>query len=110
MTSFDDGVKTVLRNKLLGRWAAEKLRITGREAKAYSDALAAMGTTRDPQRSDVFSKLRQDFDAAGVAVSDEEILGVMTEFMIKAGTHMPTKRKGSGDAAAVMLARTLMSR
>jgi hypothetical protein len=55
MTSFDDGVKTVLRNKLLGRWAAEKLRITGRDADAYADALAALGTTRDPQRSDVLA-------------------------------------------------------
>ena len=110
MTSSKDVERTILRNKLLGRWAAEKLRITGREAKAYSDALAAMGTTRDPQRSDVFSKLRKDFDAAGIALSDEEILGVMTEFMIKAGTQMPTTRKGSGDAGAVMLARKLMSR
>ena len=110
MTSSDDVAKTILRNKLLGRWAAEKLGITGRDADAYSDALAAMGTMRDPERSDVFSKLRKDFDTAGVALSDDEILGVMTEFMIKAGTQMPTMRKASGDAAAVMLARKLMSR
>jgi hypothetical protein len=45
-----------------------------------------------------------------VALSDEEILGVMTELMLKAGSHMPTTRKGSGDAATVMLARNLMKR
>ena len=110
MTSFDDVGRTVLRNKLLGRWASEKLRITGRDADAYSDALAAMGTTRDPERSDVFSKIRKDFDAAGVAQSDEQILGVMTEFTIKAGKQMPATRGGSQDSAAVMLARNLMSR
>jgi len=46
MTS-DVGRKT-LRNKLFGRWAAEKLGITGPEADAYSDALAV--GTRDPER------------------------------------------------------------
>ena len=49
-----------------------------------------------------------DFDAAGVAQSDEQILRVMTELMIKAGRLMSVERGGSGDAAAVMLARNLM--
>ena len=40
MTSSDDWRKTVRLNKLLGMWAAEKLGITGRDAEAYSDALA----------------------------------------------------------------------
>ena len=108
MTSSDEVRRTILRNKLLGRWAAEKLGITGRDADAYSDALAR--GTRDPERSDVFSKIRKDFDAAGVAQSDEQILCVMTELMLKAGNLMPTARGGSPDAAGVMLARNLMSR
>jgi hypothetical protein len=108
MTSVDEVGKTILRNKLLGRWAAEKLGITGRAADAYSDALAR-GTV-DPERSDVFSKIRKDFDAAGVTQSDEQILRIMTELMLKAGNHMPTARGGSPDGAAVMLARNLMSR
>ena len=108
MTSSNDVEKTIIRNKLLGRWAAEKLAITGRDADAYSDALAR-GTV-DPERSDVFSKIRKDFDAAGVAQSDEQILRAMTELMLKAGNLMPTTRGGSPDAAAVMLARNLMSR
>jgi hypothetical protein len=108
MTSSDDVQKTILRNKLLGRWAAEKLGITGRDADAYSDALAR-GTV-DPERCDVFSKIRQDFGAAGVAQSDEQILRVMTELMLKAGNLMPKTRGGTPDAAAVMLARNLMSR
>jgi hypothetical protein len=108
MISSDDVGKTILRNMLLGRWAAEKLGVTGRDAEAYSDALAR-GTV-DPARSDVFSKIRKDFDAAGVAQSDEQILHVMTELMLKAGNLMPTTRGGSPDAAAVMLARNLMSK
>ena len=108
MTSSDDARRMILRNKLLGRWAAEKLGITGQDAVAYSKALAA--GTRDPVRGDVFSKIRKDFDAAGVPQSDEQILSVMTEFMLKAGNYMPVKRGGSLDAAAVMLARNLLSR
>jgi hypothetical protein len=108
MTSFDEVRRTILRNKLLGRWAADKLGITGRDAEVYSDALAR--GTRDPERSDVFSKIRKDFDAAGVAQSDEQILCVMTELMLKAGNQMPGTRGDSLDAAGVMLARNLMSR
>ncbi|MDF2970794.1 MAG: hypothetical protein K0R61_1244 [Microvirga sp.] len=107
MTSSDDVQKTILRNKLLGRWAAEKLGLTGRDAEVYSDALAR-GTV-DPDRSDVFTKIRKDFDAAGVAESDARILNVMTELMLKAGNLMPTARGDSTDAAAVTLARKLMS-
>ena len=54
MASSEDWKKTVRLNKLLGMWAAEKLGITGRDAEAYSDALAV--GTLDPERSDVFSK------------------------------------------------------
>ena len=108
MTGSDDVVKVILRNKLLGRWAAEKLGMTGRDAAAYSDALAKAAV--DPGCHDVFSRIRQDFDAAGVAQSDEQIRHMMTEFMLTAGNQMPTKRKESVDAAAVTLARNLMSR
>jgi hypothetical protein len=63
MTSFEDLKTTVLRNKLLGMWAAEKWGLLGRDVDAYADALAVC--TVDPERSDVFSKIRKDFDAAG---------------------------------------------
>ena len=107
MTSSKDVERTILRNKLLGRWAAGKLGLTGSDAEAYSDALARGAV--DPERSDVFSKIRKDFDAAGVAESDERILHVMTELMLKAGNLMPTARGDSTNAAAVTLARKLMS-
>jgi len=107
MTSCDDWKKTIRLNKLLGMWAAEKLGITGRDAEAYSDALAV--GTLDPECSDVLSKIRRDFDAAGVAQSDEQILRVMNELTLLAGSQMPATRGGGPDALAVMLARQLKS-
>jgi hypothetical protein len=76
MASSDDWKKTVRLNKLLALWAAEKLGITGREAEAYSDALA-VGT---------LSKIRKDFDAAGVVQSEEQILRVLNELTLQPGT------------------------
>ena len=108
MSNSDDLKKTIRFNKLLGMWAAEKLRLTGRDVDAYSDALAV--GTLDPERSDVFSKIRKDFDAAGVVQSDEQILRVMNELMLQAGNQMPVTRGGTLDAAAVMLTRNLKSR
>jgi hypothetical protein len=108
MTSSDDMKRTIRRNKLLGMWAAEKLGITGREADAYSDALAV--GTLDPESSNVLGKIRKDFDAAGVVQSDEQILNVMNALMLQAGSQMPATPGGGPDAAAVMLARNLKSR
>jgi hypothetical protein len=105
MTSLDDLKRTIRRNKLLGMWAAAKLGITGRDADAYSDALAV--GTLDPESSDVLSKIRKDFNAAGLVQSDEQILHVMNELMLQAGNQMPVTRGGGPDAAAVMLARNL---
>ena len=55
MTIPDDWKKTVRRNKLLGMWAAEKLGITGRDAEAYSDALAV--GTLDPEAQAIRASL-----------------------------------------------------
>jgi hypothetical protein len=107
MTSTDDWKRVVRRNKLLGMWAAEKLGITGTNAEAYSDALAV--GTLDREHSDVFNKIRKDFDAAGVIQSDEQIISVMNDLMLQAGNQMPATGGGSSDSMAVMLARKLSS-
>src|SRR5215467_5805004 len=88
MNSFDDWKQVVRRNKLVGMLAAEKLGKTGQDAEAYSNALAV--GTLDPERSDVLSKIRKDFDAAGVVQSDEQIIQVMDDLMLQAGNLMPT--------------------
>ena len=108
MNSLDDLKATVRRNKLLGMWAAAKLGLAGRAAEDYAEALA-VGTV-DPERADVFSKIRKDFDAASVVESDEQILRVMSELMLQVANQMPSKHGGTSDAAAVMLARNLTSR
>jgi hypothetical protein len=105
MTDSDDWKKTVRLNKLLGMWAAEKLGITGRDAEAYSDALAV--STLDAEPSDVFSKIRKDLDAAGVVQSDEQILRVINEITLQVGRQMPVTPGGAADALTVMLTRKL---
>jgi hypothetical protein len=108
MTSFDDVKTTVRRNMLLGMWAAEKLGLAGRDAEAYAQALAV--GTLDPERSDAFSKIRKDFDAAGVVQSDEQMLRVMNELMLEAAKQTQGARGDATDAAAATLARNLTSR
>ena len=106
MVSFDDDLrKTIRRNKLLGVWAAEKLGLVGADADAYSDTLAM--DTIDPERSDVFSTIRKDFDAAGVVQSDEQMLRVLNELTLRAGGQMPSTRGDAAGALTVMLARKL---
>jgi hypothetical protein len=105
MSSSDDWKKTVRRNKLLGMWAAGKLGLAGRDAEAYSDTLAV--DTLDPEHRDVLSKIRKDFDAAGVVESDEQILRLMNELTLQAGSQMPATRGGAADALTVMLASKL---
>ena len=64
--TFDYDQQEIRRNKLLGMWAAEKLGLVGADAQA-TDALAMDAI--DPERSDVFSRIRNDFDTAGVVQS-----------------------------------------
>lgn len=59
----------VRRNKLLGQWAAGLL---GRDADAYAKEVIDADFV-EAGDEDVFRKIRADFDAAGVSVSDEDI-------------------------------------
>jgi hypothetical protein len=71
------------RNKLLGLWAAEKLGKTGADAEAYAKEVV-MSDFEEAGDHDVFRKIRQDFDAKGVAQSDHQIRRTMDELMEKA--------------------------
>jgi hypothetical protein len=75
------------RNKLLGLWAAEKLGLSGTDADAYAKAVV-MADFEEPGDNDVFKKIRQDFDAKGVAQSDQQIRRTMDELMAKAVTDI----------------------
>ncbi len=71
------------RNKLLGLWAAEKLGLSGAEAEDYAKSVV-LADFEEAGDHDVFRKIRQDFDAKGVAQSDHQIRRTMEELLAKA--------------------------
>ncbi len=71
------------RNKLLGQWAAEKFGKTGEEADAYVKEVIK-SDFQEAGDDDVFRKLRADFDAAGIEMSDHRIRRTMEELMVEA--------------------------
>ena len=73
------------RNKLLGLWAAGLL---GRaDADAYArDVVAADFVEAGDE--DIFRKVRADFDAANVQISDTDIRAKMTALLIEAAQQI----------------------
>jgi hypothetical protein len=74
---------TARRNKLLGLWAAEKLGISGEAADAYAKEVVK-ADFEEAGDDDVFRKIRKDFDAKSVSVSDHQIRREMEDLMVKA--------------------------
>ena len=70
---------TARRNKLLGLWAAEKLGLGGQAAEQYATELAVSDFAR--RDAELVRKLRGDFDAKGLGVSDHQIRRKLEEFM-----------------------------
>ncbi len=73
------------RNKLAGLWAADLLGRSDRDAYATEVVIADFA---EAGHEDVFRKLRQDFDAAGVAVSDIEIRTKMLDLLTEASLQV----------------------
>ena len=82
---------TARRNKMLGNWAAEKLGLAGTEAEAYAKAVV-LADFDEPGEEDVFRKVRADFDAKGIVVSDEEIRQAMIELLVAAAEEVQAGR------------------
>ena len=82
---------TARRNKLLGQWAAQKLGLSGDDADSYAKAVV-MADFEEAGDDDVFRKLRTDFEAKSLGLSDHQIRRTMDELMeqaiaqIKAGS------------------------
>jgi hypothetical protein len=74
---------TARRNKLLGKWAAEQLGLSGADAEAYAKDVV-MADFEEAGEDDVFRKIRADFDAKGVKVSDEDIRTRMHQLLAQA--------------------------
>jgi hypothetical protein len=75
------------RNKLLGLWAAGLLGKTGAAADAYAKEVIASDFEKSGD-SDVFGKIRRDFDAAGIAQSDHQIRRTMDDLLQTAMTQI----------------------
>ena len=69
------------RKKMLGLWAAGKLGLTGAEADSYALAIVMLDLEH---KLDVAQKIKEDFDAKGVAQSDHQIERTMNDFMAQA--------------------------
>ena len=80
---------TARRNKLLGLWAAEKLGISADAADAYAKEVVK-SDFEEAGDEDVFRKIRKDFDAKNVAVSDHQIRREMEDLMHKAIEQIQT--------------------
>src|SRR3954470_12217525 len=68
------------RNKLLGLWAAEKLGLSGPAADTYAKEVV-MADFEEAGDDDVLRKVQKDFEAKGLAQSDQDIRKTMDELM-----------------------------
>ncbi len=75
------------RNKLLGLWAAGEMGLNGPAADAYAKEVIAADFEK-PGEEDVFEKLRRDFDAKGIAISDHMIRRKMADLLDEAKSQV----------------------
>ena len=71
------------RNKMLGEWAAGLLGMSGAEVEDYVKSVRKADLAEKGDE-DVFRKIRSDFDAKGVSVSDAELRAKMTDYLAEA--------------------------
>lgn len=84
---------TARRNKLLGRWAAEKLGLSGDEAEHYAKGVV-LADLEEPGEEDVFRKIRSSFDDNNIDQSDHQIRRTMDELMGEAVSQIEAEAKG----------------
>eukprot|EP00752_Nemacystus_decipiens_P019404 g17460.t1 len=68
------------RNKMLGAWAAEKLGKTGDDAEAYAKSVL-LADFEEPGDEDVYRKVKGDFEAANIDVSEHQLRREMADLM-----------------------------
>jgi len=66
---------------------ADKLRLSGAQAKAYAKKVV-ISDFEQPGEQDVFWKIRNDFDAKKIALSDHEIRRTGEELMAQAAVQI----------------------
>ncbi|TRO88993.1 DUF1476 domain-containing protein [Glycocaulis profundi] len=106
MSSFDDREKAyenkfahdqelefkahARRNRMLGHWAAGLMDLDDAEAEAYAAAVVK-ADLEEAGDQDVFRKVRADFDAKGVKVSDAELRHKMDMLLAEARQQVQTQ-------------------
>ena len=78
---------TARRNKLLGLWAAQQLKLTAEEADAYAKSVV-QADFEEAGDEDVFRKVYGDLSARGVEVSEHQVRRAMEETMVEARRQM----------------------
>ena len=71
------------RNRLLGQWAAERLKLTPEESDAYSKAVV-QADFEEAGDEDVFRKVFGDLSAQGDTVSEAEVRQAMNDCLVEA--------------------------
>ncbi len=106
MTTFDDRERafeakysrdeemafrmTARRNKLVGQWAAEKMKLTAEETDAYARAVIH-ADFEEAGDDDVVRKLVGDLTAAGIEIDDAAVRTVIAEKMVEARRQLMTE-------------------
>ena len=75
------------RNRELGMWVAAKMGKSGPDAAQYALSVV-QSDLAEAGEEDVFRKVRADLDAAGVAVSDQEIRATMITLLQQAAADL----------------------
>ena len=75
------------RNKLLGLWAAAEMGVSGPAADSYAVQVIASDFQKAGDE-DVFEKVRKDFAAKGVAVSDHILRKKMSDLLSDASNQV----------------------
>ena len=71
------------RNRLVGQWAAAKMKLTPEETDAYAKAVV-QADFEETGDEDVIRKLRGDLLAAGCDIEEAEVRGALEEQLIEA--------------------------
>lgn len=74
---------TARRNKLLGRWAAEKMGLTPEETDAYATSVV-QADFEEAGDEDIVRKLLGDLTSAGIEVDDATIRAAIETQMVEA--------------------------
>ena len=80
------------RNRMLGEWAGALLGMSGAEVEDYIKAVRKADLAQKGDE-DVFRKIRADFDAKNVSISDEDLRAKMSEFLAQAVEQLEASKQ-----------------